>query len=153
VVGDREVLTVEFYTGVDERLDVPVVLPPTLDQVDLTGANVLVADDVADTGKTPELVCNFYAEYVAEVRTAVNYEKPPSVASCDYVWRTTDRWIDFPWSTLPPVRRREGVTGVRTSLPPATRKLDGTLQRGQGLRMKAAAVGSPPPPPSLRSLR
>jgi uncharacterized protein len=25
---------------------------------------------------------------------------------CDYVWRRTDRWINFPWSTLPPVVRR-----------------------------------------------
>ena len=43
------VMNVEFYTGIDERLDLPVVLPPTLDVVDLTGARVLVADDVADT--------------------------------------------------------------------------------------------------------
>ena len=100
------VMNVEFYTGVDERLDLPVVLPPTLDRVDLTGANVLVADDVADTGKTLELVRDFCAGYVAEVRTAVIYEKPQSIVACDYAWRRTDRWIDFPWSTLPPVVRR-----------------------------------------------
>ena len=34
------------------------------------------------------------------------YEKPRSLVRCDYVWRRTDRWIDFPWSTLPPVVRR-----------------------------------------------
>ena len=100
------VMNVEFYTGVDERLDLPVVLPPTLDRVDLTGANVLVADDVADTGKTLELVRDFCAGYVAEVRTAVIYEKPRSLVRCDYVWRRTDRWIDFPWSSLPPVVSR-----------------------------------------------
>ena len=105
------VMNVEFYTGVDERLDLPVVLPPTLDRVDLTGANVLVADDVADTGKTLELVRDFCSGYVAEVRTAVIYEKPQSVVQCDYVWRRTDRWIDFPWSTLPPVVRRSGRPG------------------------------------------
>src|SRR3989475_10233699 len=42
-------LSVEFYTGVDERLDMPIVLPPVPDLVDLHSANVLVADDVADT--------------------------------------------------------------------------------------------------------
>ena len=31
-------MNVEFYTAVDRRLDMPVVLPPTLDKVDLTGA-------------------------------------------------------------------------------------------------------------------
>jgi hypothetical protein len=25
------------------------------------------------------------------------------VIDCEYVWRRTDRWIDFPWSSLPPV--------------------------------------------------
>ncbi|RBY92345.1 phosphoribosyltransferase [Blastococcus sp. TBT05-19] len=105
------VMNVEFYTGVDQRLDLPVVLPPTLDVVDLTGAQVLVADDVADTGKTLELVRNFCAGYVADVRTAVVYEKPGSLVQCDYVWRRTDRWIDFPWSAEPPIRRRAGRSG------------------------------------------
>ena len=105
------VMNVEFYTGVDERLELPVVLPPTLDAVDLTGANVLVADDVADTGKTLELVRTFCTGHVAEVRTAVIYEKPRSLVQCDWVWRRTDRWIDFPWSTLPPVRSRRGAPG------------------------------------------
>ncbi|MCA0146980.1 phosphoribosyltransferase [Blastococcus sp. LR1] len=102
------VMNVEFYTGVDQRLDLPVMLPPTLDIVDLTGSRVLVADDVADTGKTLELVRNFCAGYVADVRTAVIYEKPQSLVRCDYVWRRTDLWIDFPWSAEPPVHRRSG---------------------------------------------
>ena len=100
------VMNVEFYTGVDQRLDLPVVLPPVLDVVDLRGAKVLVADDVADTGKTLELVRDFCAGHVTDVRTAVIYEKPRSLVRCDYVWRRTDRWIDFPWSALPPVVRR-----------------------------------------------
>jgi hypoxanthine phosphoribosyltransferase len=102
------VMNVEFYTGVDQRLDLPVMLPPTLDVVDLTGSRVLVADDVADTGKTLELARNFCAGYVADVRTAVIYQKPQSLVRCDYVWRSTARWIDFPWSAEPPVRRRSG---------------------------------------------
>ena len=40
---------------------------------------------------------------LGDLRTAVLYEKPRSVVRCDYVWRRTERWIDFPWSTLPPV--------------------------------------------------
>ena len=49
-------LSVEFYTGIDERLPMPVVLPPVPDRIDLKGAKVLVADDVADTGETLKLV-------------------------------------------------------------------------------------------------
>jgi hypoxanthine phosphoribosyltransferase len=105
------VMNVEFYTGIDERLDLPVVLPPTPDVVDLTGANVLVADDVADTGATLKLVRDFCAGHVADVRCAVIYEKPHTVVHSEYVWRRTDRWINFPWSTLPPVRRRQASIG------------------------------------------
>src|SRR6266487_6394239 len=41
-------MNVDFYTGVDERLDLPMILPPVPDLVDLEGARVLIADDVAD---------------------------------------------------------------------------------------------------------
>jgi hypoxanthine phosphoribosyltransferase len=97
-------MNVEFYTGIDERLEFPVMLPPLLNTVDIKGATVLVADDVADTGATLRLVMDFCAEHVADVRCAVLYEKPRSTVKCEYVWRRTDLWIDFPWSALPSVR-------------------------------------------------
>jgi hypoxanthine phosphoribosyltransferase len=96
-------MNVEFYTGVDERLDMPMILPPVPALVDFEETQVLVVDDVADTGATLELVKEFCAGKVGEVRCAVLYEKPQSTVRCDYVWRHTDRWIDFPWSVLPPV--------------------------------------------------
>ena len=96
-------MNVEFYTGVDERIDVPVVLPPMLDLVDIAGLSVLVADDVADTGLTMQLVHSVIAEHVGEARCAVLYQKSRSVIDADYVFRRTDRWINFPWSTQPPV--------------------------------------------------
>src|SRR5438128_10828245 len=96
-------MNVEFYTGVDERLEMPMILPPVPELVDLEGARVLIADDVADTGRTLLLVKDFCAGKVGEVRCAVLYEKPRSVVNCEYVWRRTDRWIDFPWSADDPV--------------------------------------------------
>jgi hypoxanthine phosphoribosyltransferase len=100
-------MSVEFYTGIDERLALPVVLPPIPNKIDLTGLKVLVADDVADTGATLKLVREFCGEYVSEVRSAVLYEKPHSVEKPDYSWRQTDNWIEFPWSVLPPVERSQ----------------------------------------------
>jgi hypoxanthine phosphoribosyltransferase len=99
-------MNVEFYTGVDERLTAPVLLPPVPETVHLAGARVLVVDDVADTGKTLELVRDVIAEHVTEARAAVLYQKPRSVIDCHYVWRHTDRWINFPWSCEPPVQYR-----------------------------------------------
>ncbi|HEY7046740.1 MAG TPA: phosphoribosyltransferase [Jatrophihabitantaceae bacterium] len=102
-VKNLHLMNVEFYTGVDERLPMPVVLPPVPQLVDLSGARVLIADDVADTGATLRLVKDFCAEHVAEVRCAVIYEKARSTVKCEYVWRRTDEWIDFPWSADGPV--------------------------------------------------
>jgi uncharacterized protein len=96
-------MNVEFYTGIDERLEMPMILPPVPELVDLEEARVLIADDVADTGRTLLLVKDFCAGKVGEVRCAVLYEKPQSEVRCEYVWRRTDRWIAFPWSSQPPV--------------------------------------------------
>ena len=80
-VKNMATLNVEFYTGVDERLEEPLLLPPVPDLSLLRTERLIVVDDVAD------------------VRTAVLYEKPQSVVRADFVWRRTDKWINFPWST------------------------------------------------------
>ncbi len=103
-VKNLYVMNVEYYTGIDQRLDVPVMLPPHIDLIDHTQSNILIADDVADTGHTLDLVRNHcIAANVGEVRSAVVYQKSHSVVDCEYVWKHTDLWINFPWSNEPPV--------------------------------------------------
>jgi len=97
-VKNLHVMNVEFYTGIDERLPVPMLLPPVPELVDLHDARMLIADDVADTGQTLALVKGFCSGQVGEVRVAVLYEKPRSIVTCEYVWRRTELWVDFPWS-------------------------------------------------------
>jgi len=97
-VKNVSVINVEFYTGIGETLDQPVMLPPTPEAVDLSGMRVLIADDVADSGKTLELVQQFCAETVTESRTAVIYEKSRSI-------------IDFPWSSFPVITPTGTPTG------------------------------------------
>jgi hypoxanthine phosphoribosyltransferase len=96
-------LNVEFYTGVDERLPEPVVLPPMLDEASLAGKRVLLVDDVSDSGRTLAMVVDLIAASGADVRTVCLYSKPRTVLEPDFIWRRTDRWITFPWSALPPV--------------------------------------------------
>ena len=92
-------LNVEFYTGVGETLVAPVVLPPTLDQESLAGKSILLVDDVADSGRTLSLVLQLLQAGGGEVRTVCLYAKSHSVQEPDYVWRRTDSWILFPWSS------------------------------------------------------
>lgn len=103
-------MNVEFYTGVGQTLEEPVILPPLMDASELPGKKVLVVDDVADSGKTLRMVMELLAHegldlggqtVHVEARSAVIYRKPRSVFTPDYCWRETDKWINFPWSVLP----------------------------------------------------
>lgn len=58
-VKNTYTLNVEFYTGVDERLPIPIVLPPVPNLIDLKDSRILIVDDVADTGHTLKLVNDF----------------------------------------------------------------------------------------------
>ncbi|GGN65299.1 phosphoribosyltransferase [Streptomyces albiflavescens] len=110
-------VNVEFYTGVGTTLPMPVMLAPLPNAIDFSQKKVLITDDVADTGKTLKLVHDFCVDAVAEVRTAVIYEKSHSLVKCEYVWKRTDEWINFPWSVLPVVRKSgEPVTPSKEAL-------------------------------------
>jgi uncharacterized protein len=82
-VKNTYTMNVEFYTGVDERLPAPMILPPVPELVDLAEAKLLIADDVADTGRTLALVRDFCAGKVDEVRTASSTRSRPQS------WRAT----------------------------------------------------------------
>ena len=96
-------INLEFYTGVDLRLDEPVLLSPMLDTPSVAGQRVLLVDDVSDSGRTLAMVLALLLSAQADVRSLCLYSKPDTVLEPDYVWRKTSKWIAFPWSSLPPV--------------------------------------------------
>jgi hypoxanthine phosphoribosyltransferase len=96
-------LNVEFYSDIETTLPEPILLPPLLDNEPLIGKNVLLVDDVADSGRTLALVVGLLENVGVIVKTATLYSKPRSVIEPDFFWRKTDRWIVFPWSAHPPV--------------------------------------------------
>ena len=98
-----DAINVEFYTDVHETLPDPVLLAPMLDTENIRGRRLLVVDDVVDSGRTLELVLDLLREVGAEARSAVLYAKPTTIMEPDYVWKSTDLWIAFPWSAEPPV--------------------------------------------------
>lgn len=98
-----DTINVEFYTDIEKTLPDPILLAPMLDTSSISGKRVLVVDDVADSGRTLNLVIELIERFGADVRSAVLYSKPTSTIEPDFVWRHTDRWIVFPWSAEPPV--------------------------------------------------
>ena len=106
-VKRTDAINVEFYTDVNETLADPILLAPLLDTDSIRGRRILVVDDVADSGRTLALVLKLLRGFGAEVRSAVLYTKPRTVVQPDFSWRTTDKWIVFPWSAKPPVMARD----------------------------------------------
>ncbi len=103
-----DAINVEFYTDVHATLPDPVLLAPMLDTNAIAGKQLLVVDDVADSGRTLGLVIKLLRGFGADVRSAVLYAKPSTVVDPDYVWRRTDQWIVFPWSAKPPLLPQAG---------------------------------------------
>lgn len=107
-------MNVEFYTDVHETLPEPLLLPPLMDVSALEGKKVLVVDDVADSGKTLQMVMQLINEkglsldggetVKVDAKCAVIYHKPRSVILPDFAWKTTDKWINFPWSDKPVIK-------------------------------------------------
>ena len=105
-------INVEFYTGVGKTMLEPEILEPYMDISSLEGKRVLIVDDVADSGKTLKLIMDLIAKEglsmgsdsaKVDARSATIYLKPTSVIKPDYVFKQTHKWINFPWSVLPPV--------------------------------------------------
>ena len=71
-----DAINVEFYTDVEETLPDPVLLAPMLDTESIVGRQLLVVDDVADSGRTLALVVKLLRGFGADVRSAVLYTKP-----------------------------------------------------------------------------
>lgn len=94
---------VEFYRGIAETESKPIITQPL--SMPVEGKRVLIMDDVADTGRSLELVRNHVLEHKAdEVKVATIYYKPWSIIKPDYYIRVTRRWIIFPWERKETVR-------------------------------------------------
>ena len=86
----------EFYLGVGQTKGEPLITQPV--SVSVRDKEVLLMDDVADTGKSLRLVRAHLKEKGAtEVKIATVYYKPWSVVIPDYYEKETRSWIIFPW--------------------------------------------------------
>jgi hypoxanthine phosphoribosyltransferase len=92
-------LKIEFYTGLGKTSRKPIVTQPITE--DITHKNILVVDDVSDTGESLLLALDHVREKnPGQVRTATVFYKPHSKLKPDYFAGETSDWIIFPWERL-----------------------------------------------------
>lgn len=89
-------LQINYYSGLNEKLEKPEVLFPL--NADVRGLKVLVIDDVSDSGHSLIAVKKYVEEKgAAEVKLATLHYKPWSRYKPDYFAEEVERWILYPW--------------------------------------------------------
>jgi hypothetical protein len=96
LIPDIKIVYAGFYIGPKKHMEKPIIYTPI--EESLEDKNVLIVDDVADTGETIIAVIDHLKEKGARnVYVAVIYVKPWNKAPVDFYARETDAWIVFPW--------------------------------------------------------
>jgi hypoxanthine phosphoribosyltransferase len=90
---------VKFYTGINQRLVQPEIYQAL--PVEVSGENVLLFDDVADTGESLKFVTQHLLDHgAASVKTATLLYKPHSSIKPDFFSAETSTWIIFPYDLV-----------------------------------------------------
>ncbi|MEM4482050.1 MAG: phosphoribosyltransferase family protein [Desulfurococcaceae archaeon] len=108
ILGVDEIgfIEVKLYKSIGIRSEKPYIkligVPPIMDK------DVLVVDDVIDSGRTMQLVIDTLSKYTPRsIKALAIYIKPWSTYVPDYYYARTDEWIVFPWEICESAR--EGV--------------------------------------------
>jgi hypoxanthine phosphoribosyltransferase len=88
-------IRVEFYKYSKKKLKEPEITQPISTPID--GKKILLIDDVADSGKSLQLVYEHLLKKAKEIRTLTIFYKPWSCFLPDYYLKETGAWIIFPW--------------------------------------------------------
>jgi hypoxanthine phosphoribosyltransferase len=107
---------------------------------DITGKQVLIVDDVSDTGDTYEVAIRHLAGFdPLEIRTAVLLHKTSARYQPDYIGRKVIkwRWMIYPWAVI------EDITGFIQHMEPRPRgeqEMARRLQSEYGLKLSKTAL-------------
>jgi hypoxanthine phosphoribosyltransferase len=97
-------IRIEFYLAPGITARKPVISQAIM--VPVRGMNVLVVDDVSDTGESLKVAVEHLDVCGAKaIRTATLYYKPQSIFKPDFFIIQTEQWIIFPWERLESTRR------------------------------------------------
>jgi len=97
-------IRIEFYLAPGVTARKPVISQAIM--VPVKGVNVLVVDDVADTGESLKVAVDHLDVCGAKsIKTATLYYKPQSCLKPDFFIIQTEQWVIFPWERLETTRR------------------------------------------------
>ena len=89
-------IRIEYYTAVGEKGKNPKITQPLSGT--LSGKNILLVDEVADTGDSLQTAIDHVKGLgAAEVRSAVLHYKPTSCIVPDFYMVETTSWTVYPW--------------------------------------------------------
>jgi hypoxanthine phosphoribosyltransferase len=114
------IIRCEYYSDLAETGKIPRITQELQD--DITGRNVLVIDDVADTGESLVEIQKYLSnKRPRTIRLATLYLKPGSRVLPDYHVSKTSSWIIFPWELYETFkllsRRNIKPTVAKTHIP------------------------------------
>jgi len=105
LLDNNELYTVrvKFYSGIAETEDEPRIIHPV--QIDVSGKNILLVDDIADTGRSLMLAEKHLNDKKAGKITVVTLIKKPTSKFIPNIYvQDTDAWVIFPWEVRETVR-------------------------------------------------
>jgi hypoxanthine phosphoribosyltransferase len=92
-------IKIEFYVGIEKTARKPVITQPISE--DIYKKQILIVDDVADTGESLKVALDHVREKGAGlIKTVTVYYKPHSSFKPDFFAGSTSDWIIFPWERL-----------------------------------------------------
>ncbi len=95
-INDLASVKISFYKGIDDKQKKPIIVQPVSESP--KGKNVLIVDDVADSGESLLLAKKHLLENGARsIRIATIHKKPWSKVVPDYYISCTESWILYPW--------------------------------------------------------
>ena len=96
-------IRVGFYVDVYKTVSEPVITQQV--SVSVKDIQVLVVDDITDTGKSLQLVWENLMTEAKDVKSVTLYHKAWSCFTPDLYARETDAWIIFPWEYYETVKK------------------------------------------------
>jgi len=107
-----DTVRVKFYESVGKTAKKPLILHPT--QIDIKGKNILLVDDIADTGESLIATIKHLKERNAkDIFVVTLVKKPQSKFTPDIFARETGAWVIFPWEvneTIKDIKARSNST-------------------------------------------